>query len=194
MLCFLYGPVEPGRYAARELKMKSLILILVFVFGAPVCAQEVAELKALNDKVSLQVPNSFSPMSKEILEAKYPASRRPTEVLSDSTGGVSIAFNHTKNRMTPDQIDERHKSISKMFHNLYPSAKWLRDETITQNGRKFMVLELVTPAIDTKIHNIMYGTSLDGRFLLVAFNTTEEQAEEWLPVGKQIMKSIKIKE
>jgi len=174
-------------------KMKSLALLLCIAFSSPALAQEASKLTVLNDKVSLKVPSSFTPMPKEILDVKYPASRRPTEVLSDSTGGVSIAFNHTKNRMTPDQIDEGHKSISKMFHNLYPSAKWLRDETITQNGRKFMVLELVTPAIDTKIHNIMYGTSLDDRFLLVAFNTTEEQAEEWLPVGKLIMKSIEIK-
>ncbi|MEM7782739.1 MAG: hypothetical protein AAF623_05240 [Planctomycetota bacterium] len=133
-------------------------------------------------------------MSKEILEVKYPSSRRPTEVLSDPTSGVSIAFNHTKTPMMLSQIEEGHRSISKMFHRLYPSAKWIRDETITQNGRKFMVLELVTPAIDTKIHNIMYGTSVDGRFLLVAFNVTTEQANEWLPVGKQIMKSIEVKE
>jgi len=81
-----------------------------------------------------------------------------------------------------------------MFHNFYPSAKWIKDETIVQNGRAFMVLEFVTPALDTKIHNIMYGTSVDNRLLLVAFNTTVEQSEEWLPIGKQIMGSLAIKE
>jgi len=174
--------------------MNKLILLLVFAFSAPAYTQELAEVTTLSGKVSLKVPKMFSPMSKETLDIKYPATQRPTEVLSDSTSGVSIAFNHTKSRMQPDQIEEGYKSISKMFHNLYPSAKWIRNETITQNGSKFMVLELVTPAIDTKIHNIMYGTSVDGRFLLVAFNTTEEQAEDWLPVGEKIMQSIKIKE
>jgi hypothetical protein len=132
-------------------------------------------------------------MKKKILEMKYPASRRPTEVLSDSTGGVTLAFNHTKSPMKQNQVIEAHASISKMFHNMYPSAKWIQDTTFTKDGCNFMVLELITPAMDTKIHNIMYGTSVDGRFLLVAFNTTVEQSKKWLPIGNKIMKSIKLK-
>jgi len=121
---------------------------------------------------------------------KYPASRRPTEVLSDKTGGVTLAFNHTANVMKPSQIKAAHVVMSKMFHNMYPSATWIRDEVIVQNGNTFMVLELITPAIDTQIHNIMYGTSVDGRFLLAAFNTTIEQSEVWLPIGKKMMSSL----
>ena len=132
-------------------------------------------------------------MPKDILELKYPASRRPTEVLSDKTGGVTLAFNHTNNPMLPSQVSEAHVAISQMFHNMYPSAKWIRDEVINQNGNAFMVMELITPAIDTQIHNIMYGTSVDGRFLLAAFNTTVEQSGKWLPIGKQIMGSLSIK-
>ena len=155
-------------------------------------AEEMIRRTALNGKVTLTTPKSFAPMPQEILELKYPASRRPTEVLSDSTGGVSLAFNHTQDRMTPSQIKEAHVSISKMFHNMYPSAKWIRDDTFEQNGRTFMVLELITPAMDTKIHNIIYGTSVDNRFLLIAFNTTVQKSKKWLPIGKKIMASISI--
>jgi hypothetical protein len=156
-------------------------------------ADELITRSALNGKVTLLTPKSFGPMPKAILEAKYPSSRRPTEVLSDSTGGVSLAFNHTRNPLTPDQVQEAHASMSKMFHNMYPSAKWIRDETMDRNGHNFMVFELVTPAVDTKIHNIMYGTSVDNRLLLISFNTTLEQSGQWLPIGKKIMESISIK-
>jgi len=73
---------------------------------------------------------------------------------------------------------------------MYPSATWIRDDIIVQNGQIYMVLELITPAIDTKIHNIIYGTSVGNRFLLIAFNTTIQQSAEWFPVGKRIMESI----
>ena len=168
-----------------------LTAVLLVAFSAQ--AEELINRTALNGKVTLITPKSFGPMPQDILELKYPDSRRPTEVLSDSTGGVSLAFNHTQNQMFPEQIKEAHTSMSKMFHNMYPSAKWIRDETINKNGRTFMILELITPAIDTQIHNIMYGTSVDNRFLLVAFNTTVEQSEQWLPIGKKIMESISIK-
>ncbi len=79
-----------------------------------------------------------------------------------------------------------------MFKNRYPSATWFRDEVSTLNGQEFIIMELITPAIDTQIHNIIYGTSIDNRLLFVAFNTTVEQSEQWLPIGKQIMASIQL--
>lgn len=157
-------------------------------------ADELQTRTALNGKVTFTTPKSFGPMPKEILELKYPNSRRPTEVLSDSTGGVSLAFNHTQSRILPKQIKNARPSMSKMFHNQYPSAKWIRDETITIKGRTYMIFELITPAMDAQIHNIMYGTSVDNRLLLIAFNTTVEQSGQWLPTGKKIMESILIKE
>ena len=173
--------------------MKSFCLFILLVMYGNLFAEELTEISALNGKVSILAPQDFGVMPSDILEIKYPASRRPTEVLSDNTGGVTLAFNYTANPMKPSQVKVAHKSISKMFHNLYPSATWIRDEVIEQNGHTFMVMELITPAIDTKIHNIMYGTSVDNRFLLAAFNTTIEQSDKWLPVGKKIMESLSVK-
>ena len=114
-------------------------------------------------------------------------------MLSNSSGSVSLAFNHTNDSISPVQVKSAHPSISQMFHNLYPSATWIRDEVVVKNGRNFIVLELITQAMDTKIHNIIYATSVDNRFLLVAFNTTIEESEKWLPIGKKIMESLSIK-
>jgi len=173
--------------------MKYFGLILMMAFSACISAVEFTSIEALNGKVSLETPKSFAPMTKEVLALKYPSSRRPTEVLSDETGGISIAFNHTASKVRPSQLKEAHTVLSKTFHNLHPSAKWIRDEVIEQNGSSFIVMELITAAIDTKIHNIMYGASVDGRLLFVAFNTTLEQSEHWLPIGQRIMSSLSIK-
>lgn len=83
--------------------------------------------------------------------------------------------------------------MSKIFHNPYPSAKWIRDETMTIKGQTYMIFELIPRAMKTQMHNIMYGTSVDNRLLLAAFNTTIEQSEQWLPIEKKIMESISIK-
>ncbi|WP_020588772.1 hypothetical protein [Desulfobacter curvatus] len=177
--------------------MKNLILflsvsLLFYYTSGSAFAIELMKSSALNGKVTFEAPKELSPMSKEMLELKYPSSRRPTEVLSDSTGGVSLAFNHLKSAATNEQVIEVHKNMSKAFHNMYPSASWFRDEVITKNGKNIMVLELITPAMNTKIHNIMYGLSVDDRLLLVAFNTTVEQSEKWLSIGKKIMSSIEV--
>jgi len=170
-----------------------ILFLLVFVFiSTHSFGENLAKINALQGKVSILAPTGFGPMSQNLLEMKYPSGGRPSDVLSDSTGGVTLAFNHTNNPMTPSQVKEAHGSISGMFHNTYPSAKWLRDEIVEQNGSVFMVLELITPAMDTEIHNIIYGTSVDGRFLMAAFNTTIQQSKEWLPIGKKIMSSLSV--
>ena len=170
-----------------------LFLLILSIFACSVSfAEELHKIDALAGKISLLAPSRFEPMAQELINIKYPSSRRPTEVLSDTTGGVTLAFNHTATPMQPSQVKEAHTSISRVIHNMYPSAKWLRDEVINQNGTTFMVMELVTPAIDTEIHNIMYGTSVDGRFLLAAFNTTTQQSKEWLPIGEKITSSLSV--
>jgi len=173
--------------------MKLFYYIVLLVSCGNAFAEELIEVKALDGKVSILVPEGFKAMSSEILNVKYPSSHRPTEVLSDTTGGVTLAFNYTANQVAPSQVKAAHKSMSKMFHNLYPSATWIRDEVIEQNGQAYMVMELITPAMDTQIHNIIYGTSVDNRFLLAAFNTTVEQSDKWLPLGKKIMSSLSVK-
>lgn len=173
--------------------MKSL-LILFFTF---ICTSAVAgnltKVNALGGKVSILAPKGFGPMSQELINFKYPSSQRPTEVLSDSTGEVSLAFNYTANPIHPSQIKEAHASFSNMFRNIYPTAKWVRDEVSQQNGTSFIVMEFVAPALDMDIHNIIYATSVDGRLLLAAFNTTVRKADEWLPAGKEIMASIVVR-
>lgn len=173
--------------------MKYLILLLLITVSFLSHASEFNTIKILDGKVTILAPKTFSPMPDNMIEIKYPNSRRPTEVLSNETGSVTLAFGHTKIPMRPDQITEVHQLISKGFHNMYPSATWLRDDIIEQNGSKFIVLELITPALDSQIHNIMYGTSVNDHFLMVSFNTTVKQSEEWLPIGRQIMASLTVK-
>lgn len=171
---------------------KVLIVFALFMSSAASFAVELVEFEALNGKVVLQVPKKFAPMSTEMLNLKFPSSRRPTEALSDETGSVSVVFNHTGSAMRPSDLKAVYEEVSKSFHNIYPSATWIRDEIIEQNGQGFMVLELVTPAIDTKIHNIIYGTSVSGRFLIVSFNTTVELSDPWVSIGNKIMASLRV--
>ncbi len=149
---------------------------------------------ALNGKVSLLVPVGFAEMPEDVVSVKYPSSRRPTEVLSDPTGAISLAFNHTQSHMAPSAVQAAHPLMSGQLKNAFPNPEWIRDTTLQQNGKTFMIFEVLSDAADTRIHNIMYGTSVDNRFLIVAFNTTIEQSDEWLPIGKQIMESITINE
>jgi len=150
------------------------------------------EATALGGKVLYSKPVNFAPMSKEMVDLKYPSLNQPDEVLSESTGAVSLAFSYTDNKVEVTDFEVFKTILKKSFSNLYPTAQWKRNEIINQNGSTFIVLEFTSTAIDTQIHNIMYGTSVNGRLMLISFNTTIEKVNKWLPVGKKIMSSVSI--
>lgn len=175
--------------------MRFVAILLTLVACSSLHAAEpvLEEKSVLGSRVSLLIPKTFTLMSEEMLRAKYPSERRPTLVYTNERGSVNIALNYTKNRMPANELAPFHKSMEGSFKKLYPSAEWFRSEVRKINGREFFVMELRTPAVDTEIRNIMLGTSLDDRLLLISFNVTKELEKEWLPTADRIIGSVKVK-
>jgi hypothetical protein len=179
------------------LKLLGLAVMTGVLLAAQPSAQStqvtLTERALLDGAVTLLIPESFGPMSEELLRLKYPSERRPTVVFSNERGSVNLATNLTANLVRPEQIAELHKAMEATFKNLYPSATWYRSEIITQDGRRYFVLDLLTPAVDTQIRNVMYGTSFRGRLLLFSFNVTRELEKSWLEIGRTMLSSVRIK-
>lgn len=178
------------------LKNIALILLAVLALGLfrlpdPAHAEELEERAALNGRVTLLAPKNFTPLPENLLKSKYPSEWRPSEVLSNESGSVNLAFSHATGEV-PADVDVLRQGLSEPFHKIYAEAKWLRDEVIEVNGRKFVLFEMITRSIDGDIHNILYMTPLDGRLLLISFNTTKEEASQWLEIGRRMLQSIKI--
>ncbi len=149
--------------------------------------------KLLDGKILVQLPVDFKLMSTEMLEAKYPSGNRPTLVYTNEDGSINFAFNHTQNRITKEQLPEALPVFIKQFNTLYPQINWIKKELTTVNGNSFVVLEFITPAVDSKIYNLMYVTSLDDKMLMCSFNCLESQKTEWEQKAKESLNSVEIK-
>ncbi len=147
----------------------------------------------LNNKVELKIPKDFVIMPEELMKLKYPSERRPTLVYSNETGGINVALNLTQNKASSKLIPSYKDNFVQTFKNLYPSAEWKDSGVMTINGKEVGYLELVTPAIDTEIYNLVFFTDLDGKLLLCTFNCTKKSINEWTPIAKEIMNSLKVK-
>jgi hypothetical protein len=182
-------PAAPQRSNTAELASERVDTAEETVGG--ILLQPKAVVK---NKLALLVPQGFTIMDEEMLSLKYPSERRPTEVYTNKDGSINLAINHTKDRMPQSDISAFHKQMDGMFRNLYPSATWFESGVIGINGREWLTLNLRTPAIDTEIRNIMVGTSVEGRLLLVSFNVTKEQESQWLEPAKAIVQSLRVKD
>lgn len=171
-----------------------LLGILGFVLvSATVLSGKLEKKAILNDRVEVLVPADFEVMSEELMRVKYPSERRPTLVYSDKAASVNVAFNHTTNRATQAQLEAYKNNFVATFKNMYPTAEWLGSGVKEINGRKVGYLELVTPAVDQKVYNLMFFTDLDGRLLLATFNCVDRKRKDWLEPAQQIMHSLTVK-
>ncbi len=177
--------------------MRAVIALACFLFVGgtrPQAATIQLETRNLLDgKIQMLVPTHFEPMSEELIRVKYPMERRPTFVLSNERGTVNIAYDLKTNALSIEELDEAHRAFEKMFRNAYPSATWYRSERTILNGQECFIFEVLTPAIDTEIHNIIVVFSLKGRMLLISINITKELVKEWLPVARKMVESIQFR-
>lgn len=175
--------------------VRSLVFVLIAIVTTPLRADPVLEYRTVLDgKVRLLTPTDFAPMSAEMLKLKYPRERPPSFVLTNDSASVNIAFSHTSSRAGAADLPKVHDYFHQTDATLMPSVEWIRDEIVSINGRDFIIREFRSHAVDTDVHNIMAITSLEGRILIIAFNTVQGLEEEWLPAGKKIIESIELLE
>lgn len=177
----------------KKLYLLTISLCCFFLISATLIGHELQIRTFLKGKVELKVPKDFQVMNEEMMKLKYPSERRPTLVYTNKTGGINVALNLTTNQANQDLIVPYKDNFLNTFKKLYPSAEWKSSGVTEINGRKVGYLEFITPAIDTKIYNLIFFTDLDGQLLLCTFNCTEKSIKEWEPTAKEIMKSFKIK-
>jgi len=170
--------------------VKNIILsvfVLIFTASAMAEAVKVERIDVLEKRVSLNMPTTFSEMSKDVMKVKYPANNRPTQVYTNPETTVNFAFNYTVNKIADNQLDAFSQQMKSMLANFSPKIS-----KVEVNGQKAVLFDFVTPAADTEIHNLMLAMSVNGRLLLTTFNTTKEQAPQWLEVGRESLLSVKV--
>jgi hypothetical protein len=175
--------------------MRIIVAVVLLTACSRLHAAEptLEERKVLGGKVSLLVPKAFKPMSAAMIKKKYPAGNPPTLVYTNAAANVNVALNHTDSRMPADELAAFHKAVEVKFKELHPSAEWFSSEVKKINGKEVFVMDFRHSAADTEVRNVMLGASLDGRLLIVTFNTTQALEKDWLAAGNKIIASVKIK-
>ena len=154
---------------------------------------ELEKKIVLDNKVEILMPKGWKTMSEEMIQKKYPGVRPPKIVYSDITGSISLAFNHTESKASPEMLEKYKEVLKSSLVAAYPDAVWEEEGIKEINGKKAGVFRVITEAIDDKIYNYMVFTDLDGKLLICSFNCVEKKLKTWKPVAEQIMNSLTLK-
>ena len=176
---------------AKGLLKAALFAVLGFVSLA-LTVDEIPLRSLFDDRVEIKVPEKFYELPEEMLKLKYPSERRPSLVYSNEKTTINLAFNLTESPANDEAMAIYTGKLVEVMKNVYPSAEWIGDGTVEINDRQVGFLEMITPAIDVEIYNLMFFTHLEGKMLMCSFNCTKPEMVEWKPTSHEIMESLKI--
>ncbi len=151
----------------------------------PVITQPV-----LNGKMLIRMPNLFSIMAKELASLKYPSERRPTVIYTDETSTINLALNLTDYPLRESEVEDFQENMIEVLEQAHPSAKWLDSGMMEIQEKTIAFIEIITPAIDGDIFNLMFFAALNGQTLIGTFNCMEGDLESWRPVAKAMVETL----
>lgn len=139
-------------------------------------------------RVSFVPPAGFTPMTAEEIAIKFPkrGGNPPQHVYANERRSVSVAITFSPAQISPEQLPELKNFLPKFLELAIPEIKWITQDFAVINNIRWIQLEFISRAIDTKIHNDTYFTSFDGKMLGFNFNSTVEQYDT---VSDQLRKS-----
>jgi hypothetical protein len=150
------------------------------------------KLQILNNEAKIELANEIDLMSQSLFELKYPFENfNSTYAYSNKDGTVTLLVSPRDEIADENDLPSYQQKFTSSFAN-NPSIEFKRCEIKKINNRDFIVVEMITPAVDAQIYNLMYVTSVKGKLLVCTFNCTLDKLGEWQPVGERMLNSIRL--
>jgi len=150
----------------------------------------VIDQRVMDGKISFRMPKLFSIMPAQLASLKYPSERRPNIIYTDESSTINFAFNKTSHSLPDEGVAEFQENMIDVLEQAQPAAQWFDTDVIKINDKTVGFIEVMTPAIDGEIFNLMFFISIDGQALIGTFNCTEEDTETWRPIARAMMKTM----
>ena len=162
------------------------VLAASFVMMVAVSAQADMKMERKNIpelKLSIEIPQVFTPMPDDMAKIKYPSENRPQVIYS---GKASLGVSNGRHALPADKLDVAKDATLKMLSNFKPQA-----ESVTVDGHKAWLITFRSQAADTEILNMLLVTSENDKAVQAAFNMTKDLVGQYQGVARASLLSIK---
>ena len=171
----------------QEIQAIDLYQTFIDIEGKPI---QVIDQSIMEGKITFRMPRLFSIMDLELASLKYPSERRPNLIYTDESTTINLAFNAIQYELSDEEVEDFRDDMAEVLEQAQPSAQWMEKEMTVINDRTIGFIEVITPALDGNIYNLMFFSALDGQALIGTFNCMEDDMETWRPIARSMMETL----
>lgn len=183
--------------------MKHTIIIFLSLFVSAISAQENLNTVKVAEKISLKIPESLVSMTEKDRISSYVSTKVPIATYTSQDRAVDFSIN--SNRMEWVMGDEEilRGFYKSSFKTLFDEIDFIQDTIRKINGKKFIVFEFVSTLKEdnavsgmkvARHYSYIQYTSYEGSILLFNFGCKPRNMQQWQPIAREMMESVRIKE
>ena len=188
-----------------KLRVRNLLFIVIPLLAFSVAGKGQHKLvkTKINEEISLKVPKTFMQMTEEDMWQRVSSYRKSIALFTDPQRIIDLGVNYSFSSFQEGDYEMMRSWYKASILQLFDDVEWEREEIVQIGKRQFVAFEFVStitensegmgrPRSITKYQYLQY-TVFNGNVLLVFFSAPDRAKEEWQPVARAIMESVRLK-
>lgn len=194
--------IEMTKHARQKKRMENIEnqllhsdIVKAIKEGQLTIEDETIEFKETNfydHQIRMSIPAAFDVMEPELMDIKYPSSRRPEYIYTSESTSINVTMKIMEQQIKPEELEDFTHTMMNMLHKLQPSAEMLDIGMKEVNGVQMGYFDFITPALDDKIYNLMSLFMVGDNVAMSSVNCLKKEMNIWKPIAYGMMESISI--
>ncbi|MFP3917115.1 hypothetical protein U5N28_04825 [Lysinibacillus telephonicus] len=153
---------------------------------------EFVKIGFYDDQILMYIPTAFEMMTPELMDIKYPSSRRPEYIYTSESTSINVTMKMMEQEIKPEELEDFTHNMMNMLRKLQPNAEMLDIGMKEVNGVQIGYFDFITPALDSKIYNLMFLFMVGENVTMGSVNCLKKEMNIWKPLAYGMMESISI--
>jgi hypothetical protein len=182
--------------------MSRFLIVLVAATCLSFDQPRLVKTKAA-EGITVSIPEEWRPMDQLDFTERYPSVRAPLAAYTNEERSIDFSVNISATRWADKDLELAQQFFKSGIRNLFDRVEFINEGIVERKGKRFIYFEfesrmngnrekegLREPIL--KYSYIQYYIK-GGKTLVFSFNAPRRERQEWEPVAKLMMESVKVK-
>lgn len=153
---------------------------------------EFTEFGFYEGQIKMCIPATFDVMEQELMDIKYPSSRRPEYIYTSESTSINVTLKIMEQQIQAEELEDFTETMMTILQKTQPTAKMLDIGMNEVDGVQIGYFDFITPALDNKIYNLMFLFIVGEHVTMGSINCLKKEMNIWKPIAYGMMETISI--
>lgn len=153
---------------------------------------EFAQIGFYENQIQMFMPVAFEEMESELMNIKYPSSRRPDYIYTSDSTSINVTMKLMEQQLKEEELEDFTEAMMNIVQKFQPGAEMLDIGMKEVNGLQIGYFDFISRALDNKIYNLMFLFIVDGHVAMGSVNCLKKEMDIWQPIAYGMLELISI--